>query len=187
VYQEYTGLLPDNGRAWQSCSTGTVCRTTFTFRKPGPKHVRLVTFDADDDPDNDLKTLTAPTPTPTLPPRDPQPIGVVFDGRITGNTTNSWNVQECNPNTDLIPMHDSTSWFVRAGVSGPGDPCFSDSSWRAELMAPSTTKAGKHPRGRDLVLQLRRPLPGGLPDARELPLLGRAVVRSWPSGAGARM
>jgi hypothetical protein len=132
--------LPADGVA-----TETACRTTFTFPNPGVKHVRLVAFDADDDTDKALKTLTvatAPTPTATPPPRDPQPTGIVFDGRITGNSTNPWNVQECNPNTDLTPMHDSTGWFVRARVSGPGDPCFGDSSWRAELMAPSTTKAG---------------------------------------------
>jgi hypothetical protein len=153
--------LPADGVA-----TETACRTTFTFPNPGVKHVRLVAFDADDDTDKALKTLTlatAPTPTATPPPRDPQPTGIVFDGRITGNSTNPWNVQECNPNTDLTPMHDSTGWFVRARVSGPGDPCFGDSSWRAELMAPSTTKAGNILEGETWYYSFGVRFPAGFP------------------------
>jgi hypothetical protein len=132
-FENETGTILHT-RPADGVATETVCPTMFTFRNPGVKHVRLVAFEADDHADDDLKTFIVattpiPTPTPTPPPpRGPQPIGIVFDGRITGNSTSPWNAQECNPNTDLTPIHDSTGWFVRARISGPGDPCFGDSS-----------------------------------------------------------
>jgi hypothetical protein len=145
-FENETGTILHT-RPADGVATETVCRTTFSFPNPGVKHVRLVAFDADRDTDNDLKTFTvatAPTPTPTpTPPRGPAADRHRLRRPDHGQQYESVEragVQSLY--TDLTPMHDSTGWFVRARVSGPGDPCFGDSSWRAELMAPSTTKAG---------------------------------------------
>jgi hypothetical protein len=88
-------------------------------------------------------------------------------------------VQECNPNTDLTPMHDSTGWFVRARVSGPGDPCFGDSSWRAELMAPSTTKSGNILQGETWYYSFGVRFPAGF---RRLPNSHCAAARWFGGG-----
>jgi hypothetical protein len=98
---------------------------------------------------------------------DPQPIGMVWDGRITGNSLGNNVPVHCpGESTQVTPMQDSTGWFARARVDGPG-LCLGSKTWRAEMKAPATSPPGDIPRGKVWYFSEEMRFPSGFPSLTE--------------------